>query len=288
MPEKNGPNVRQRRIARKLRSWRTERGQTLDQVGQQLRWSESKVSRIERAETLVGPAEIIALATILGVDDAARDRLVQAARSATRGHDLWGPYGPDTLRGDFKDFVEDEAEAIEVRTVETILITGLLQTDDYAEALLRGGAPGTAADVVAERRQLRRQRQARLDDTDSTPLRLHTVLHEPALTLPIGGPAVMRAQLLHLVERAQAPNITVQLMPASVGTFPGIGSAYHLIHFADGTADAAYVEGLRNGTYIEDEDELSAYTLTFGRLCDLALDPADSAQRISEIGESWA
>ncbi|GAA4417127.1 helix-turn-helix domain-containing protein [Actinokineospora soli] len=286
MPPKSATTVRQRRIARKLRAWRIDRGRTLDQVGSQLRWSESKLSRIERAESGVGPAEIIALATILGVDDAERDRLVQIARVSSTGHDLWGPYGPESLRGEFKDFVEDEAEAVQVRTVESTLITGLLQTAEYAEALVRAWDPGAAEEVLAQRRQLRQQRQARLDAPE--PLKLHTILYEPTMTVPIGGNAVMRRQLEHLVERSEAPNITIQLLPLSVGAFPGIGASYHLIDFTEGCAGAAYVEALQDGTYYEDEDELSAYTLAFDHVRKLALDPAESVRRISEIGESLA
>jgi hypothetical protein len=145
--------------------------------------------------------------------------LVFRVTSIAENEDRWGRYSPDSLRGNLKDYVEDEAEAAEVRSVETVLISGLLQTATYLEALLRGWAPDIGDEVIAERRQLR---QARLDDHD-TPPHLHAILHEPALQLPIGGGAVMREQFDHLLARAELPNVTVQVIPSSVGAFPGIG-----------------------------------------------------------------
>lgn len=244
------------------------------------------MSRLERAELIAGPAEIIALATIMGVSEDERDRTVRLAVSATNSQDEWGTYGPDSLRGDFKDFIEDESDAIEVRTVETVLITGLLQTAAYAEALLGVRRAEIASEVIAERSSLRQKRQARLDDPHE-PLRLHTILHEPSLTLPIGGREVMAAQLDHLVQRGKQDNITVQVLPSSLGAFPGIGTAYHLIQFEEDVPGAAYLEGLQDGSYIEDEDELAAYSLGFERLREHALDPEESARRIMEIMRAW-
>ncbi|HWE90615.1 MAG TPA: helix-turn-helix transcriptional regulator [Pseudonocardiaceae bacterium] len=285
--KENGPNVRQRRVARALRKWRESTGQKLLPVASRLRWSESKLSRFERAEVNAGPAEVIALAAILGIDDTTRDKIVELAINATEIEDHWGVYGPAALRGDFKDFVEDESEATQVRTMESVLVTGLLQTADYADALLRGGwEPNVSEAVVAERSSLRQQRQARLD-YPADPLRLHTILYEQALRLPIAKPAVMRAQLEHLVERAKLRHVTVQVLPLSVGAYPGIGTSYHLIEFDPEEAGAVYLENLQDGLYIEEEDDIAAYTLNFERLRKLALSPKASAQRIGEISRSW-
>lgn len=286
VPKLDGPNVRQRRVARRLRQWRTSKDMTLDDVRRQLKWSESKLSRFERAEVNAGPAEIIALATIYGIDEHIRDDTVRLAVDAVDNANRWGRFSPDLLRGDFKDFIDDEAEAAEIRSVETVLISGLLQTTAYAEALLRGWEPDTGDEMVAARRELRQQRQARLDDPDN-PLHLHAILHEPALHLPIGGPAVMREQLDHLLARAKLPNVTVQLLPSSVGAFPGIGNSYRLVSFDRGDAGAVYLEGLENGFYIEEEIDIEVYILNFERLRNIALAPKVSARRITEIRKAW-
>jgi transcriptional regulator with XRE-family HTH domain len=286
VPKLDGPNVRQRRVARRLRQWRTAKDMTLDGVGRKLKWSESKLSRFERAEVNAGPAEIIALATIYGIDEVIRDDTVRLAVDALENEDRWGKYGPDSLlRGDFKDFVEDEAEAAEIRNVETVLVSGLLQTARYAEALLRT-AEDVTDEAVAARRELRQQRQARLDDQEN-PLHLHAILYEPALHLPIGGPEVMHEQLDHLLARAKSPNVTVQVLPSSAGAFPGIGTSYHLVNFDRDETGAVYLENLNFGLYIEDEGDLMAYTLNFERLRGIALNPKRSAQRITEIKKAW-
>jgi transcriptional regulator with XRE-family HTH domain len=286
VPKLDGPNVRQRRVARRLRQWRTSKDMTLDDIRRQLKWSESKLSRFERAEVNAGPAEIIALATIYGIDEHIRDATVRLAVDAVEKADRWGRFGPDSLRGDFKDFVDDEAEAAEIHSVETVLISGLLQTTAYAKAALRGWAPHIGDQVIAERRELRQQRQARLDDPDN-PLHLHAILHEPALHLPIGGPAVMREQLDHLLARTKLPNITVQVLPFSLGAFPGIGTSYRLVMFERGEPGAVFLENLRGGVYIEEEVDLEAYSLNFERLRKIALTPKVSARRIAEIKNAW-
>jgi len=280
VPSKPGPSVRQRRVARTLRQWRTDRGLKLDDVVRQFGWSESKLSRFERAEVNAGPSDIIALATILGVDEATRDKTVRLAVAA-RGQDQWGPYSAESLRGDFRGFVEDEAEATEVCNVETTLITGLLQTGAYADAILRS-AIDFGDDVIDERRRLRQQRQARLTRTDE-PLHLHAIVYEHALRLPIGDAGVMRAQLDHLIASADMPNVTIQVIPAEVGAYSGIGTSYHLVSFESAAPSAVYLENLVAGFYIEDEEDVAAYKLNFGRLRDLALDPASSVGFIADI-----
>lgn len=286
MPKKDGPNVRQRRVARSVRRWRTSRNLTQDQVVRQLTWSEAKLSRYERGDVVVGPAEIIALATIMGVDEEERDRTVRLAVQAMESQDEWGTYGPESLRGSFKDFVGDEADAVATFSVETLLVSGLLQDKWYAEALLGVHRSSIADEIIAERTSLRQKRQARLDDPVA-PLRLHTILHESALHLPIGGPEVMRGQLAHLLTRGEQDNITVQVLPIALGPFPGIGTAYHLLQFEHDVPGAVYQEKLQDGTYIEDEDELAAYSLHFERLREQALSPEESARRITEIMRAW-
>jgi hypothetical protein len=259
---------------------------TLEGVRQQLTWSEAKLSRFERAEVNAGPAEVIALATIYGINDTIRDSTVRLAINATKTNDQWGRYSPDSLPSDLKEAVEDEAEAAEIRNVETLLITGLLQTSAYAEALLRGWDPDVGEEVIAERHDLRRQRQARLDDPDN-PLNLHTILYEPALQVPIGSPAVMCEQLDHLLARAKLPTITVQVLPSSAGAYPGIGTSYNLVDFDLGETGAVYLDNLTGGVYLEEEEDIRGYTLNFERLRVIALAPRASARRIAEIRRAW-
>jgi transcriptional regulator with XRE-family HTH domain len=270
-------------VARRLRQWRQDKGLTLGEVASRLRWSTNKLSRYERAEKpLAGPAEVIALAAVLGISEQERDQVVATCvDSLEGGAGWWTAYGPETVPAHFTDYLETEAEASVVCTVEVILIPGLLQTGDYAEALFTANASADERTLVTERRRLRQQRQARLDE--ASPLELHAIIHEAALTLPVGGTAVMAEQLDVLTERAAQPNVTVQMIPAKVGAYPWMGNAYHVLSFDDADSGAVFVDNLSRGIYLEDDAEVEAYTLNFERLAAIALDPETSAQRITEI-----
>jgi transcriptional regulator with XRE-family HTH domain len=276
------PNVRQRRVAVNLRAWRKATGRNLEDVAETLQWSGAKLSRFERAEVNAGPAEIIALAAILSVPEAARDKVVALAVGSMKSPGFWLDYAPDVVPTNFADYLETEAEATAVFNVETLLIPGLLQSPAYTDAIIR--ARFTAGDepiVREERGQLRQQRQARLDAEDN-PLELHVIIHEAALRQPIGGAQIMTEQLALLEIRAQQPNITIQVIPESVGAYPGIGPAYIALTFdGDHEAAAVYLDNLTSGHYVEDPDEVGGYTLNFERLAThVALDPPASIQFI--------
>ncbi|MGP4020280.1 helix-turn-helix domain-containing protein [Saccharopolyspora sp. 5N708] len=277
----NVANVRQRRVARTLRDWRRAKGATQEEVAKPLRWSVPKLSRFERADTIAGPAEIIAIGTVLGVDEAERDHLVRLAVASVESG-WWSTYGPDAVRGDFEDYLEVEAVATLLQSFEIHLVPGLLQTSDYYEAILREAVKGSRAELLNARRQLRQERQARLDVSDA-PLRYHAIVHESALHLPVGGPDVMRNQLEHLLSRTELPNVTLQLLPIEVGAYPGLGCAYHLVTSGPDNVQGVYLENLHDGLYMEEDAEIQVYTLAYERLQEKALAPEASVRRIMEL-----
>ncbi|MFB9428648.1 DUF5753 domain-containing protein [Streptoalloteichus tenebrarius] len=130
----------------------------------------------------------------------------------------------DVLPGSLKDFIELESEAVKLDDFETTVVPGLLQTEDYAKAIARGWELGPSDDVVEDRTAVRVQRQARLHA--EPPLHLHAVIYQPALRAPVGGPETIRAQLLHLVEMAELPNITIQVLREQVGAHPAMGVSF--------------------------------------------------------------
>jgi transcriptional regulator with XRE-family HTH domain len=274
-----GPNVRQRRVARNLRAWRKAAGMTMEEVGKKLRWSGPKLSRFERAEVNAGPAEIIALAAILSIDEAERDQMVALAVGSMEQPGWWMTYAPDVVPNYFADYLETEAEATEVRAVETLLIPGLLQSPRYTDAIVRAWLASPDEDLVDERRRVRQKRQARLDD-EINPLALHVIIHENALTQEVGGPDVMTEQLDLLATRAKQPNVTVQVLPKSVGEYPGMGCAYTTLSFDGADAAAVFLENLNSGLYVEEADSIDGYILNFRRLAKLALEPEASIQLI--------
>jgi transcriptional regulator with XRE-family HTH domain len=274
------PTVRQRRVGRKLREWRKKFDLTIDQVAKKTGWSPAKVSRFERADTNAGPAEVVALATLLGISDHERDRVVALAVGSIEDPGWWRSYGSEPVRGDLADAIETESEASSVRNVETMLIPGLLQTAAYAEALVRAWLLEPNEHVVEGRSRIREQRQARLTDSDN-PLHFHTIVHESALIQRIGGKQTMAEQLNHLLATTTQPNVVLQVLPLDVGAYPGFGTSYHLIHFDEGEAAAVYLENLNDGLYVEETSDIAAYTLNFNQLQELSLNPEASADLIS-------
>lgn len=278
MPE-NGANVRQRKVARTLREWRKSKGATQDDVAKQLRWSVPKLSRFERADTVAGPAEIIAVGTVLGIDETTRDNLVRMAMASFETG-WWSSYTDDVVRGDFEDYLEVEAAASLVRSFQIDLVPGLLQTTAYYEAIQRASDPG--GELAAERSSLRRERQGRLNRAD-TPLHYQAIIHELALHIPVGGASVMNEQLDFLGETGQLPNVELQVLPISAGSYPSMGTAFHLVTFGPDHAEGVYLENLHYGLYVEQDAKIEPYTLNFERLKQLALAPEASAQKITEI-----
>lgn len=281
--KKPRPNIRQRRVAKKLREWRNRTGRTQEAVATQLHWSQPKLNRFENATTIAGPAEVIALAAVLGVSEEERDVVLTYAQAGQEGLVWWRAYA--NTDGDFADFIETEAEATLVRNVQTLLIPGLLQTDAVAELLARAwqGEAETDEAVIERRRAIRQRRQARLTDQDN-PLQLHAIIHEAALQEPLGGVEIKEPQLDHLLDMSKRSNVTIQVIEVDHDVYPGFGASYHLVHFDQGEAAAVYMDNLTSGLYVEAEEDVEAYTLNFERLRKHhALDPETSAQRIAEI-----
>lgn len=285
MPERLAPNARQRRVARRLREWRDAAGITQDEAAGRLAWSGPKLSRFERAEQVAGPAEIIAMATVLGVGSDDRDHLVSIATAAATQRGRWRSYGTDTVHGDFEDFLETEADALSMSNVEVLLVPGLLQTAEYAEALMRAWEPEPDEALTTTRTKLRLQRQARLDGTE--PLHLHAITHEYALHLPVGGPWVMLRQLEQLCMRASQPNVTLQIIPASAGAYPGMATAYHLIYFSERESPVAFLDTLNMGLCLEDEDHIAKYTGDVANLREAACKESESMELLQDVRELW-
>ncbi|SHF63984.1 helix-turn-helix domain-containing protein [Streptoalloteichus hindustanus] len=275
------PTIRQRKVARALRAWRNARDLKLKEVSARIGWSDAKISRLENAVTIAGPAEVIVLATIYGISEAERDEYVALAQNGDRV-DWLRRFPADLVPGTLKDYIELEAEATQLDNFETTIVPGLLQTERYAKAIARGWELRPSDDVVEDRTALRVQRQARLQA--ERPLRLHAVIYEPGLRAPVGGTETMRAQLLHLVEMAELPNVTIQVLRA-IGAHPAMGVSFCLLHLGEHTAPVAYTDALTRGVFVEEEDDVERCRLTFQRLTELALEPQESVDLIAQIAQ---
>lgn len=284
MSERISPTVRWRKVARALRRWRREAGLRLEDVCTPLGWASSKLSRMERAEQLIGPAEVIALATVYGIKEQERDRYVALALQS-RQKGWWTTYNAgDAIPEDFEEFVGLESEACWICCYEDMVVTGLLQTEAYATALVRGGVPRVDESAVEERVRLRMARQARLHD--GVPLRLDCVLTEAALRQQVGGAAVMREQLEHLLDMGALPHVTIHVVPFAAGAYPAQNSPFQLFIFPEPEdPDVACVEYVGGVVYVEDSEDIEAFIMDFENLTHRSLCPAESAELIRKIAK---
>lgn len=282
--KKPRPNIRQRRVAAKLKAWRDATGRSLEEVGPQLGWSDSKLNRYEKCTQIAGPAEIIALAAILGVPEAERDRVVQYAVKGQEGLVWWRAY-TDDADDDFADFMDTESEATTVCMWESLFVPGPLQDDDYADVWFRAWMDEPDEAALEARRELRRVRRARLTEGPNPPA-LRAVIFAAALmpsVVPVPAPVLGR-QIDGLLALGERPNVKIRVLTSAGGPFAGFGSSYHLMSF-EGEEDVAavYVENLTSGLYIESDVDVATYTLNFERLEARALDPEASAQWMRSI-----
>jgi hypothetical protein len=180
------------------------------------------------------------------------------------------------------NFVGLEAGASAMRTWEPIVLPGLLQTEGYMSALLRTGRPSDSPAALARRVALRLMRQSRL--TGERPLDLSALIDESAVRRVIGGEDVMQEQLRRLIEAAQLPNVTLQIVPFTAGEHPFLGGSAALLEFRDTThLDVVYLEGLAGDYYEEQPSEVARYRQEFERLSARALDHRMTIKMIESL-----
>ncbi|HVB45768.1 MAG TPA: helix-turn-helix transcriptional regulator [Streptosporangiaceae bacterium] len=288
MGERSSPVYLRWVLGEWLSEIREASGLTGAEVARQLRWAPSKVSRIENHEG-VSPGDVRELLDVYGITNPDDVRpLVEMARQAhERG--WWQGYG-DVLPSWFATFVGMEAGASQERDYRGGLVTGLLQTPDYARAVLADdprarSVPGELERLIA----LRLERQQLLHHS-ADPLRLWAVMDESVLRRAVGSPAVMRRQLAHLAELADAPNITIQVLTEDL-VHAALDFPFCLLLFPDRerVPGLVYVENLRRTWYLEDADDLAFYTAVFDGLTRAALDADQSRaallRQLKAIGE---
>jgi hypothetical protein len=276
-----GPTVARMILGQHLRRLREAAGVTPDQAGYEIRASRSKISRMENGHVGFKERDIRDLLMLYGAtDEHTRASLVSLTRQAnTPG--WWSKYG-DVLADWFEGYLGLEAAASIIRTFELQFVHGLLQTEDYARAVtLLGHAAATDEDI--ERRvRLRLGRQQLL--TGPKPPQLWSVLDEGALRRPVGGRAVMRAQMSHLVEISALPNVTVQVVPFSRGGHAAAGGSFTTLRFDDpDVPDVVYIEQLTSALYLDNRDDVDHYLEVVNRLSAEALTPAQTRTFLAEL-----
>jgi transcriptional regulator with XRE-family HTH domain len=262
-----------------LRRLREAAGVTIEHVAERLECSGSKISRIETGQTGVTPRDVRDMLSVYGVDLDYAETLLRIAREA-RQKGWWQLYG-DVLTG---AYVGLEAAADRVRSYEALVVPGLMQTEDYAQAMIHAARPDISLAEVEKRVRVRMSRQSLLTQDD--PLDLWVVLDEAVLHRPVGGAEVMRRQLLHLVQISELSNVTLQVLPFAAGAHAGMDGTFTILLYDD-SADQNFVfaANAAGGLFLEKDDELQRYGFIFDYLRANALRPADSASMIVKLAK---
>ncbi|MGW0365292.1 helix-turn-helix domain-containing protein [Streptomyces sp. NPDC002990] len=284
------PTVRRRRLGMELRKLREDKGMTAEQVAERLLVSQSKISRLENGRRSISQRDVRDLCDVYEVEDRRLvESLMQMAKDS-RQQGWWHAFGDIP----YSVYIGLETDAASLRTYEPQMVPGLLQTPEYAHALIRGAQPETAAADVDKRVQVRMHRQKRLSETDNNnaevgPLRLWAVIDEAALRRHVGNPKLMIQQLEYLIEQSEQPYITVQVMPFSMGAHPGVNGQYSILEFPDASdSTVVYIEGVTSDLYLEKANDVQKYSVMYEHLRAQALNVDQTRQFIAEIIAGYA
>jgi transcriptional regulator with XRE-family HTH domain len=274
---RNGSLVRRRQLARTLRELRVHAGLTIEAAAPKLDVSPSKLSRIENAHQGV---DVHIVRSMLDLFDVGGDRwteLLDLTRAAgAKG--WWRAYGLDD-----QGYVPLESEATTVRDYTVTYVPGLLQTADYARALFETSLLSRSPAILERDVTVRMIRQERLTSAER-PLELLAVVDEAALRRILGGRAVMRAQLIHLVEISDRDTVTLQVLPAEVAAHPALDGAFSVLSFDGlGEPDMGYAEHPMGSVHVEKEEHVARARLVFDHLRSVALSPAESVALIERV-----
>jgi transcriptional regulator with XRE-family HTH domain len=277
--QQRSPTIRRRRLGMEMRRYREAAGVTIDAVAARIGCSMSKVSRIETGHTSATPTDVQNILDIYGVDEAIKTELVQIAREA-RQKGWWHPFST-VLTG---AYVGLEAAARSVRTYEQQVVPGLLQSEEYAIAMIQAARLGDIDQEIEQRVHVRMARQSLLTSDD--PIDLRVVLDETVLSRPVGGDEVMRDQLRRLIEAARLPNVTLQILPFAVGAHAGMDGTFAILEFEEERdADVVFTENATGGLFLEKSEELEKYHAIFESIRDTALDPDQSTEMMEMLAE---
>ncbi|TYB45767.1 helix-turn-helix domain-containing protein [Actinomadura chibensis] len=281
-----GPTVLRLLLGTRLRSLREARGISAEQAGYAIRASHSKISRMELGRVGFKERDVADLLTLYGVADPdERESLLELARQAN--FPSWWQQYADVLPSSFEAYLGLEEAASLLRTYQIQLVPVLLQTEDYARAVIRRGHPGVSDEEVERRVQVQAIRQRRvasgkrLGAADAP--RLWVVLDEAVFNRPIGDRAVMRAQVEHLIDLCGRPGICVQILPYGASLYP-TGGSFTVLRFADRSLpDVVYLEQLAGAMYLDRPSDVELYQRAQDSICAAATWHESTVEHLTRI-----
>jgi transcriptional regulator with XRE-family HTH domain len=261
----SGPTVLRIALGAQLRKYRDASGLTTAEAAEVIRATHSKISRLERGRTTARQRDVADLLTLYGVtDEAERDKLLELTREASVPG-WWQQYN-DILPRWLELYIGLEKAASIIRSYEMQFIHGLLQTEDYARAVILISNASAPTEEVERRVSLRMQRQRLLTQPDAPDF--WAVLDEAALRRPPDGRAVTRAQLEHLLDITDLPNVTLQIIPFKAGPHPAAGGPFTILRFPEpDLPDVVYLEQLSSAQYLDQPDDVMTYLTVMNQLC---------------------
>ncbi|WP_346045506.1 helix-turn-helix transcriptional regulator [Actinomadura chokoriensis] len=278
---RGGPTVLRILLGAQLRRLREARGLSTEEAGYEIRGSHSKISRMELGRVGFKERDVADLLSLYGVSDPAeRAPLLRLAREANHPG-WWHQYG-DILPSWFEVYLGLEEAASMLRAYELQFVPGLLQTHDYASAVVRLGYPDASDEEVERRVQIRTARQERFT-SPGAPM-LWAVLDEAVVRRPLGGGELMRAQIEHLIEVSTLTNVCLQILPFGVGGHAAAGGPFTILRFAEpGLSDVVYLEQLTSALYLDTQSDVDHYAQAMEKLCATALRPEDSVAYLVDL-----
>ena len=274
------PTVRLRRLAVELRSLRTASGLTREEVVERTGINSVTMYRIEHARVRPQTRTLRTLLDLYGVEKQQQADLVALLRDA-RERGWLHPYQSE-LPEQYMTFIGFEGEAESASNYESLFVPGLLQTEDYARAVITGVLPFASRDEVERRVEVRMERQQVL--RGDNPLQLWGIVDEAALRRQVGNPAVMRAQFCHILEASELPNVTFQVIPFDAGAHAGMPGSFIVLQFTEeAIPDVIYIDSMAGDLFLEAESDVRRYKLVFEHLRAVSASPDASRALLASL-----
>ena len=276
------PTAVRRELGQRLRALRQGRELTVAQAAEQLGISPSKVTKVELAQLAATRDDLLKMLDVYGETDPEQQALLLSMVREGNRKEWWE--GHRVLHPKFASYLGLESVATTLQAYDTHLVHGLLQTPDYARALLRAVRPDLLEHEVDQLVQVRIRRQEVLTRADP-PLTLWSVMDEAVLRRQVGGRETMHAQLQRLIAASMQPNVTLLVMPDSLGAHPGLDGPLAILQFETGTRPVAYVEGQAGNLYMEKDDDLRRCQQTMNHILAAAPGPEQSLALIRQVAK---
>lgn len=277
------PTVRQRELGTRLRQLRNDLGLTVEEVAEKLLCSATKISRVETGARRPTLRDVRDLCSIYGVNESDTADLMNLARKA-REQGWWNKYDDLNLM----PYIGLEQEATSITCFTMYYIPALLQTQEYARAIIKGILPKIDPRILEQRVEARLRRQQRLEQDDRP--RYRVLLDEAVLYRRVGGAAVMAAQLGKVLQFERDGKATVQVIPFDIGAHAAQDSNFQLLEYSghEPLPPVVFVESLANHLYQERRSDVDRYREAVEYLRDAALSPRDSVLRIAEMEGTYS